>query len=130
MGELTMRTVDLSPLIEERQNLGLLGGEQTVYRGSSRSLVDQLAPGSAGQPTVCSAFGEFELAAGSAQGPALVERVADQVKQAGLGGRLDPGGDSATQPQPSFPSISISLTAISFNASPKRAFSALASSSS
>jgi hypothetical protein len=58
----------------------------------------------------------------------LISRLVQQLKQGALGGRIDPAGDLATQPQPSFPSISISFTAICFSASPSRSASASACS--
>jgi hypothetical protein len=47
-----------------------------------------------------------------------------------FGGRIDPSRDSATQPQGSFPSARVNLTAISAKAVRNRSASALASSSS
>jgi hypothetical protein len=47
-----------------------------------------------------------------------------------FGGRVDPSRDSATQPQGSFPSARVNLTAISARAVRSRSASARASSSS
>ena len=130
MGELAMRPVDLAPLIEQGQDLLRLDAEQPMARRTTRCVVDESAAGPPDQPSVRAPLGQLEPGAGSPQRPARRERLVGQIEQACLGGRVDSGRDTATQPQPSFPSISISLTAISFNASPRRAFSALASSSS
>ena len=73
---------------------------------------------------------ELEDTAGAADGPAGIERLVNQVQQPGLGGRVDPVRDPATQPQPPFPSTIVSLTASSLHASDNRAISALAASSS
>lgn len=43
MGELAMRGVDLSPLLEERNDLGLLLGEQPVDGTPARRAVAELA---------------------------------------------------------------------------------------
>ena len=51
-------------------------------------------------------------------------------EQPDLGGRVDAVRDPATQPQPSFPSTSVSFTASSLQASDSRAISAFAASSS
>ncbi len=56
--------------------------------------------------------------------------LVEKVEEAGFGGRIDTTWDTATQPQPSFPSTNISLTASSLTASESRATSAFAASSS
>ena len=65
-----------------------------------------------------------------AQCPARVQRLIEQIEQAGLGGRIHPVWDPATQPQPSFPLTSISFTAISVSVADNRPLSAIACSSS
>ncbi len=62
--------------------------------------------------------------------PPVSERSVDHAQQLLLGGLIDPAGDPATQSQRPFPSASINRTPISFNASDRRAISALASASS
>lgn len=73
---------------------------------------------------------EFELMAGAAHRPPGIDRVVKQAEQPGLGGRVDPVRDPATQPQRPFPSTRVNRTAISLSASDSRAFSALAAASS
>lgn len=92
--------------------------------------VGQLPAGPTGQPAVRPNLAELKLGTGPAQRPARVDRLIEQVEQPGLGGRVDPVRDPATQPHPPFPSTSMSLTAISLTVSDSRATSALASSSS
>ena len=130
MGEFAVGPVELAPLVEQRQDLLGLLGQQPVHRGPARRLVGQLAAGSSGDPAVCPPLRQLHAPARPAQGPARLQGLIKQVQQGGLGGRADRVRDPATQPQPPFPSTSISLTAISFRASDSRATSALASSSS
>jgi hypothetical protein len=96
VGELAVRPVGLAPLVEQRQDLGGLGGEQTVHRGPARCLIGQPATGTAGDPPMRPPLDQLELVTGSAQRPAGLERLVDQVEQPRLGGRVDPGRDLAT----------------------------------
>ena len=73
---------------------------------------------------------DLEHTARSPDRPAALDSVVEQVQQAGLGGRIDATWDTATQPQPPFPSTSVSFTASSLHASESRATSAWACSSS
>lgn len=73
---------------------------------------------------------EFKFGSDTADRPPLLDGLVEQIEQPGLGGRVDPPRDPATQPQRPFPSTSISLTAISVSASDSRFTSDLASSSS
>ena len=130
MGQLAVRAVGLAPFLEQRQDrLGLLG-EQAVHRGSTRRGISQAPHAAPGPPPVRTDLTELELVAGPPHRPAPRDGLVDQVQQSRLRGRLDPGRDRATQPQPPFPSTSISFTAISLTVSPRRATSALAASSS
>ena len=130
MGELAVGPVDLAPLVEQRQDRGLLLGQDAVHRTPARQPVDQRAQGSAGQPAVPPDLAKLERPAAVADRPTLLDRGIEQVEQPRLGGRVDPVRDSATQPQPSFPSTSVSFTASSLQASDSRAISAFAAASS
>lgn len=130
MGELAVGPVDLAPLIEQREDLRSLLGQDAVHRTPARGPVDQRPESPAGHPAVGADLAELEHPASPSQRPAPLDRGVEQVQQAGLGGRVDPVRDSATQPQPSFPSTSVSLTANSLQASDSRAISAFAASSS
>ncbi len=130
MCEFAMRAVDLAPLVEQRQDLLGLVGQDAVHRGATRWTVGELSSCSAGIPAVGTDLAELEHPARTPDLPAGIEGLVDQVEQACLGGRIDPVRDSATQPQPSFPSTRVSFTASSLQASESRAISALACSSS
>jgi hypothetical protein len=130
MGELAMGAVDLAPLVKQRHDLGDLVGEQPVARAAARTVILQLLGGAAAQPPVRADRAKLQHPAGRTKLPAGLHRLLDQVQQAGLGGRLDPGWDPASKPQRPFPSTSSSLTASSLSASPSRAASALACASS
>ncbi len=73
---------------------------------------------------------EVENLCGSSERPPGSEGLVEEVEEAGFGGRIDTAWDTATQPQPSFPSTNVSLTASSLTASESRATSAFAASSS
>jgi hypothetical protein len=130
VGELAVAAVGLTPLVEQGQDLGLLLGQQPMRRGPAGSLIRQLPARAATDPAVRPYLAELKFVTGPPDRPAAVERLVEQIEQSGLGGRVDPARDPATQPQPPFPSTSISFTAISFSASDNRATSALASSNS
>ena len=130
MGELAMRAVRVTPLIEQGQNLRGLLVQQPMHRRPARRPVGQPAPRPAGEPTIGPDLADLQHAAGSPDRPPGLDRLIDQVQQAGLGGRIDTVWDPATQPQPPFPSINTSFTASSLHASDNRATSALARSSS
>ena len=130
MGELAMRPVGLAPLLEQGQDLLHFLSEEPVHRGPARSTVDQLAPGPASEPAVGPDLAELEHATGATDRPPRLDRVVDQVQQAGLGGRIDAAWNVATQPQPPFPSTNVNRTASSLHASDNRATSARACSSS
>src|SRR5512142_2458190 len=87
-------------------------------------------PSPPAQPPVGPQLGQVEDKAGPPQRPARRPSFLQQVEQRRLGGRVDAAWDPATQPQPSFPSTSMSLTAISLSASDNRATSAFACSNS
>src|SRR4051794_40246368 len=125
-----MRAVDLAPLLEHRQDLRGLAGEQAVHRPATGPLVGQGAALGALGPAVRPDPTELEDLGGAGRGPALGDGLAQQTEQGLLGGRVDSAWDSATQPQGPFPSISINLTASSFTVSDNRAISAFAASNS
>lgn len=128
--ELAVRPVDLAPLVEQGQDLGRLLGQDAVHRGPARRAVAEAAAGSTGVPPVGTDLAQIEHCAGAPSCPTGIDGFVYEVQQFGLGGRVDPAWDSATQPQPPFPSTNVSLTASSLQASESRATSALAASSS
>lgn len=130
MREFAMRPVDLAPLFEQGQDLLGLLRQEAVHRGPARLGVSELAAGPAGVPAVGPDLADLEHPTGSSDRPARLDRLIDQVEQAGLGGRVDAPGDPATQSQPPFPSTRVSLTASSLHASDNLAISAFAASSS
>jgi len=130
VGELAVRPVDLAPLVEQGQNLSHLTVEEAVHRRPARGPVAELLLSPADQPPVRAELTDLQHLAGATDCPAGLDGGVDQVEQPGLGGRVDPAGDAATQPQPPFPSTSVNRTASSLHASDNRATSALACSSS
>src|SRR5204863_6180384 len=112
-GEVAMRAADLARLVVQRHDLGHLVVEETVHRVGPGPAVGQLSGGAALGPPPRPTLAELQLTAGAPERPAGLDGVGEQVQQVGLGGLVDAGGDSATQPQRPFPSTSINLTAIS-----------------
>ena len=72
----------------------------------------------------------LEHRAGASCRPALRQGVIDEVQQAGFDAGFDTRGHAGGHPQRSFPSNSVTLTAISLSASPRRATSSRAITSS
>ena len=130
MRELAVRPVGLAPLLEQGQDLLHLLGEEPVHWGPTRRPVRELGPASSGEPAMSPDLAELKHATGAPDRPPGLDRFVDQVQQAGLGGRVDAAWDTATQPQPPFPSTNVNRTASSLHASDSRATSALACSSS
>ena len=91
----------------------------------ARRTVIERARGPALAPAPRAALAELQIRARAAVIPAVCDRGIDELQQPVLRGRLDPSRDPATQSQRPFPSASINLTPISFNASESRAISAL-----
>ena len=130
MGELSVRAVHVAPLVVERHDLGYLVVEQAVQRTASRGAVSQLAALSAPHPAVGPHLFELELTASAGEAPAGIGGGVEQFQEGLFGGRIHSERDLATQPQRPFPSTSISVTAISLSASPRRSASDRAASSS
>ncbi len=130
MGELAVRPVDIAPLLEQRQDLGRLLGQDAMHRRAAGWPVDEATKRPTGQPAVCPDLAELQRLRGATQCPALIDGFVEQAQQGGLGGRVNTARDSATQPQPPFPSTNVSFTASSLQASDRRATSAFAASSS
>ena len=127
--ELAMRTVDLAPALEQLEDRGHLLGAQAVHRAARLAVAEAVGIAPAAPPPRPPLV-QLEIDAGAAVLPAVGDGPIDQIQQLVLGGRVDATRDPATQPQRSFPSASINLTPISFNASDSRAISALAAASS
>jgi hypothetical protein len=123
--ELSVRTVDLAPGLEQLQDRGHLLGSETVQRGSWLAVIQAALIAPAAPPPRPPLI-QLEVGAGAAVLPPVGDSAVDQTQQLVLGGRVDAARDPATQPQRSFPSASINRTPISFNASESRAISALA----
>jgi len=128
--ELAMRPVDLAPLIEQGEDLLGLLGQDAMHRRPARRGIDEFSAGPAGIPAVRADLTELENTAPPASRPTRLDGLVDQVQKPGLRGRVHPAWDSATQPQPPFPSTSVSFTASSLQASESRSISAFAASSS
>ncbi len=103
MGEFAVGPVDLTPLLEQGQDLGCLLGQDPVHREPARRLVGQPAAGPAGVPAVGADLADLKRPAGAADTPAGIHGPVDEIEQPCLGGRIHPARDSATQPQPPFP---------------------------
>src|SRR5664279_4075553 len=129
--DLAMRAVDLAPLLDQIQDLGLLPGEQAVDRAATGIAVLQAAgmyeplP-----PPVRADVGEVEHLARSSMRPTVPDRAVDQPQQLELGLRAHARGNRAEKPERCFPRCNVSSIAISFRASERRSFSARSSSSS
>ena len=96
MGELAMRAVHLTPLLEHRQDLRGLAGEQAVHRPATGPLVGQRAARGALGPAVRPDPAELQHLGGAGHTPALLHRGGEQPEQGLLGGRVDSAWDSAT----------------------------------
>ena len=102
MGELAVRQVP-PPLLEHRQDLGLLPGEQPVDRLVARGGVVEMACGLAMAPPPRPGPVELEHPADPPERPACLHRLVDQAQQDGLGGAVDSCRDRAAQPQAASP---------------------------
>ncbi len=96
MREFAVTAVGLAPLAEQRDDLLSLLLQQPVHRRAARPRVVQVAMIAAAKPPVGTQLTEFELGARSAQRPALVSGLIEQLEQSSLGGRVDSAGDLAT----------------------------------
>ncbi len=95
MGELAVGAVDLAPLVEQRHDLGDLPVEQAVQRAAARTAVFELVGGAAAKPPVGPHRARLQHPAGRTELEAGRHGPLEQVQQAGLGGRVDPGWDPA-----------------------------------
>ena len=96
MGQFAMRSVGLAPLVEQRQDLGGLLGEEPMNRRAARRFVGQPADGSSRDPAVGAHLTEGQFIAGLPQRPAGPQGVIDQLQQPGVGGRIDSAWDPTT----------------------------------
>jgi len=103
VGELAVRAVGLAPLVEQPDDLGDLIVEQPVDRVAAGRQVLQPLGGLAGQPPPRPGLAKLQRAAGSPHRPPGLGRVVEQGQQPGLGGRIHPRRDLATQPNALFP---------------------------
>src|SRR5215207_3069466 len=108
-----MRTVKLAPLLEHREDLGLLPGEQPVDRVAAPGEVLETVPHLAVPPPPGPLTVQLEHAADPGHRPARLHRVVDDAEQHGLGGRVDSRRDRAAQPQAAFPRSAASSMACS-----------------
>jgi hypothetical protein len=120
VGELSVGAVDVAPLVVKRHNRRHLVGQQAVERVATGGPVLQLAGGPAPHPPISPVLGQLQLEARPPKAPARLDGIVEQTKQGLFGGRSDTARDRTTQPQRSFPSTTMSFTAISFSASPRR----------
>ena len=125
-----MGAVPFAPLVEHRQNLLDLVGQQAVHRHTARLPVDQI--GAPPLPTFDPPPADLQHVAHGLQAPALTDPVVHQGEQAGLAFGVDTHRYRLghRHPEPPFPSSRVSLTANSFTASDSRATSAFAASNS
>ena len=114
----------------EGDDLGDLIIEEAVHRAATGCTIGELAGGPPVDPAVVADLAQLELVARSPEAPTGVGSVSDEIEQGCLGDLIAAARDSATQPQRSFPSTNINLTAISLGTSPSRATPARAASSS
>lgn len=98
-----MAQVDRSPLVEQRKDLGLLPGQQTVGRVAARCSIIEGAGRLAVPPPPGSGAVKLEQPADAAERPAGVDGVFDQAEQDELGGAVNPSRDRAAQAQLAFP---------------------------
>lgn len=130
MRQLAMRAVDLAPGLKQLKDRRDLLGAQAVHRVSAGPLVLKASGIAPASPPPRPTLIQLQIRAGAPMLPPVSEHAVDHAQQLLLGGLIDPAGDPATQSQRPFPSTSINRTPISFNASDRRAISALASASS
>ena len=103
MGQLAVRQVDRTPLLEEGQNLGLLPDQEPVDGPPARHGVVEAVRGLAVTPPPSPLAVQLQHHADARQRPARLHGVVGQVQQEGLGGAVDSGWDRAAQPQAAFP---------------------------
>ncbi len=96
MGQLTVRPVNLAPLVEQRHDLGGLVGQDPVGWVAARRVVVELVTLTTGQPPPRPTLPEVQFAAGPAQRPTRGNGMVDQLEQPCLGGRVDAQRDPAT----------------------------------
>ena len=87
-------------------------------------VVETLTARDANTPPLQAALGQLQAHARRPGAPPGRLGTHDQIHQRRLGGRIHPTRDPATQPQRSFPSANVNLTAISANAVRRRSTSA------
>ena len=75
MRELAMRPIDVGPLVEQRQDLGLLPVQDAVDRVAARAGVIESADGSAVLPSPRPTSVQLEHRTGPVQAPASIDRV-------------------------------------------------------
>ena len=125
--ELAVRPVDLTPGLEQRQDRGPFGGQQTVQRGTPRGPVDQLPAVPPMLPTGQPGVVDTEPGGRPPRRPARVDGVVHQVQQAGLDACVHSGRDRAgAQSQYAFPSARWMTTACSVTVARSRSISSRA----
>ena len=128
-GELAVRAVDGTPVLEQAQDRGPLVLEQPVHRAAAGGQVDQPVLTAASPPVAVAVRIQPEQPARPSRRPAPRERVLDQVEQPCLHRRIDPSRDRAGgQSQRAFPSCRCNATACSVTVARNRSISIWAAS--
>jgi len=96
VGELAVRPAGLAPLVEQLDDLGLLGGQQAIDRRPARLPVIQAPGRPPAQPPIGPHPVQLQQPARAVQAPAGIGRVLDQLQQAALGDLIDPARNPAT----------------------------------
>ena len=113
MSELATRSVDVAPLIEQRQDLSLLPLQEPADRVPARAGVTEAALSSASLPPPRPTPAQFDHRTRPVQRPAGIDRTVDQGQQRRHGGPVDTGGDRTAHPQCDFPPSAANSTACS-----------------
>ena len=130
MTELAVAAVDVAPALEQLHDRLTLKRGDGMHSGAARRCVIEAACASAVLPATAPATVELQHGAGPSCRPARHHGAVDEIQQAGLHAGIDTRGHADGHPQRSFPSNKVTLTAISLSASPNRAASSRAITSS
>lgn len=98
-----MRPVDITPVVEQRQDLDAFPLEESVDRVPTRRPVIQTPMMPSGLPSPDSSPVDLQGRTDPGEWPAGVQCVIDQIQQDGFVGPGDTSGDRTVDPQPYFP---------------------------